>query len=158
MDKIQLVKLFYFADRGHLARYGRPIIGGTYYAMPFGPVCSELLNFLNSAVSENTHLPFVFPDENKVVEKGKHQLSDESWLSESDLEVLEDIYKNYGRIDKFRLSDMTHKLKAYSKHWPPKEGSRELIPYEDFFEDLDEKDRAILELILDEQQAWTDFT
>jgi len=155
MDKLQLVKLFYYIDREHLARYGRPIIGGSYYAMQFGPVCSELLDFLDSTATVNTSLLFMLLDK-QVIEKQGHQIADEDWLSESDLEVLEDIYKNYGHIDKFKLSDMTHELKAYKKNTPPENG-RKLIPYEDFFEDLDNNARKILEIIYDEQEAWADF-
>jgi uncharacterized phage-associated protein len=155
MDKLQLVKLFFFADREHLARYGRPIIGGTYYAMKFGPVCSELLDCLDSTATTNISLPFILLDK-QVAEKQGQQISNEDWLSESDLEVLEDIYKNYGHIDKFRLSDMTHDLKAYKKNMPPA-NSRKLIPYEDFFEDLDNSVKSILEIIYDEQDAWADF-
>ncbi len=150
MDKLQLVKLFFFADREHLAKYGRPIIGGNYYTMKYGPVCSELKDAIdngmgNSLVLDATH---------RLVANEKPTTD---WLSESDLEVLEDIYKNYGYTDQFRLSDITHNLEVYKKHWPPKNGKRELIPYEDFFADLDNNAKKMLEIIYDEQDAWADF-
>lgn len=148
MDKLQLVKLFFYADREHLVRYGRPIIGGTYYAMKFGPVCSELLD----TFKENN--PSFGINNQELTAKQKPSMD---WLSESDIEVLEDIYKNYGLIDRFRLSDMTHELKAYTKNMPPPNG-RKLIPYEDFFEDLDDNAKKMLEIIRDEQDAWVDFS
>ena len=152
MDKLTLVKLFFFADREHLAKYGRPIIGGTYYTMQKGPVCSELLTALDNSLNGSLTL---CPNHELIAK----EISSTDWLAESDLEVLENIYKNYGHIDKFRLSDITHNLAVYKKHWPPKEGRRELIPYEDFFADLtDERAKSMLEIIYDEQDAWADFS
>jgi uncharacterized phage-associated protein len=152
MDKLQLVKLFFFADREHLAKYGRPIIGGTYYTMRKGPVCSELLDALNECLDDS----LTVEPTHKLVAKVK---SSTDWLSESDLEVLEDVYKNYGYTDPFRLSEITHNLEVYKKHWPPKDGGqRELIPYEDFFDDLDGTAKKMLEIIYDEQNAWADFS
>jgi hypothetical protein len=40
MNKLKALKLVYFADRYHLRRYGRPITGDEYLAMPYGPVAS----------------------------------------------------------------------------------------------------------------------
>ena len=44
LEKLKLVKLIFFADREHLHRYGRPIVGGRYVAMPLGPVASQCLD------------------------------------------------------------------------------------------------------------------
>lgn len=151
MDKLQLVKLFFLADRAHLAKYGRPIIGGTYYTMSNGPVCSELLDAIKKSLDGSITLE----PNHKLTAK---EIPSTDWLSESDLEVLEEIYKDYGHTDPFRLSDITHNLKVYKKHWPPKNGKRELIPYEDFFEDLDDNARKMLGIIYDEQDAWADFS
>jgi uncharacterized phage-associated protein len=151
MDKLKLVKLFFWADRAHLAEYGRPIIGGTYYAMDYGPVSSELLDYLNEAKC-NT-LPFRIEGQCKLI---ANKPCDEEWLSQSDLDVLDDIYKNYGHIDPFRLSEITHELKAYKKNEPTK-GGRRCLSYEDFFLDLDDKAQKMLALIHEEQEAWADF-
>jgi len=40
VNKLKALKLVYFADRYHLRRFGRPITGDEYLAMPFGPVAS----------------------------------------------------------------------------------------------------------------------
>ena len=57
MDKLKLIKLFFYADRLHLLRYGRPIVGGHYFAMNFGPVSSELKDIVDST-EQNEQLPF----------------------------------------------------------------------------------------------------
>jgi uncharacterized phage-associated protein len=153
MGKLQLIKLFFWADREHLARYGRPIVGGNYYNLDHGPVSSELLNLVNEAGASS--LPF-------NIDSTTHQIStsgipDSRWLSKSDLDVLDEIYKQYGHFDGIQLRDMTHELRAYKENAPPKKSRKEL-PYEDFFLDLDAKAQEMLKIIHDEQEAWADFT
>ena len=37
----KIFKILYFADKKHIAQYGRPVIDDTYIAMEYGPVPSE---------------------------------------------------------------------------------------------------------------------
>ena len=48
MDLHALLKSFYFADKSHLNKYRRPIVGGTYRAMKFGPVPLEVYEMTKS--------------------------------------------------------------------------------------------------------------
>jgi uncharacterized phage-associated protein len=152
MDKLTLVKLVFFADREHLVKYGRPIIGGTYYTMEHGPVSSELLDLINSIETNDRRIPLKPCGHNiKAADSPNANL-----LSESDVTILDGIYQIYGHLDGFRLRDLTHELKAYKKNIPPK-GSRCELPYEDFFEDYPPQKRGMLNVILDEREAWADF-
>ena len=45
-DFHKIFKVIYFADRQHLADWGRPITGDTYIAMDAGPVPSRLYDML----------------------------------------------------------------------------------------------------------------
>src|ERR1700730_748466 len=38
IDVFHVCKVLYFADKTHLNRYGRPILGDTYFALAQGPV------------------------------------------------------------------------------------------------------------------------
>src|SRR3972149_5673575 len=78
LDKLQLVKMVLLADREHLARYGRPIIGGNYYTMKYGPVSSELKDYLDSP--ETSDSAFRVDDDFKVVGK---KPAGQDWLSQS---------------------------------------------------------------------------
>src|SRR5262249_13142313 len=49
-DKYKVCKLLFLADKYHLVRYGRPITGDRYYAMPYGPAPTTLLTLLSRAV------------------------------------------------------------------------------------------------------------
>ena len=151
LNRLKLVKLIFFADREHLAKYGRPIVGGVYYTLKHGPVCSELLTDIQNSDSDAT-LPFQNQNDSyDVSSTGDH--INEDFLSESDIEILEAIEQKYGHYDRFKLRDLTHELKAYKQNDPEAKGVGRLpLSYEDFFLDLD--DTSILELIYDNQEAW----
>jgi uncharacterized phage-associated protein len=151
MHKLQLVKLLFFADREHLAQYGRPITGGSYFAMKYGPVCSEFLNDINAAISPTATLI-----ESRVYKLFAKVTVDEDILSESDIEILEKVEREYGKYDRFALADITHTLKAWVSNYPDINANTSYpLPYEDFFLDLE--DNSILELICDEQEAWNEL-
>ncbi len=40
INKMKALKLVFFADRYHLRKYGRPVVGDEYLAMNYGPVAS----------------------------------------------------------------------------------------------------------------------
>ncbi|MBN2271569.1 MAG: SocA family protein [Sedimentisphaerales bacterium] len=155
MDKLKLIKLFFWADREHLVRYGRPIVGGEYYNLDYGPVSSELLNLVNESDADASSVPF--SSDKRTHQVCANGLCEERLLSKSDLDVLDEVYNRYGHMDGFQLSDMTHKLTAYTQNEPPK-GGRSALAYEDFFLDLaDAKSQEMLRIILDEQEAWMDL-
>ena len=47
-DFHKIFKILYFADRSHLAKYGRPITGDTYIKMKNGPVPTNLFNIFQT--------------------------------------------------------------------------------------------------------------
>ena len=55
-DFHKIFKIIYFADRQHLADWGRPITGDTYIAMEVGPVPSRLYDMLK-IVRGDSYLP-----------------------------------------------------------------------------------------------------
>ena len=150
MDKLKLVKLLFYADREHLARYGRPIVGGQYWAMDLGPVSGELKTHVDSATAEAA-LPFEGRGDYEFIAK---EPPNEDELSESDMEILDEIYSQYSHIDSIKLSTMTHELNVYKKN-KPERGSRKPVSYEDFFLDL--RDAGMLEIICEDQKVRSIF-
>jgi uncharacterized phage-associated protein len=146
LDRLKLFKLIFLADRLHLARYGRPIVGGRYYAMEHGPVASEFY----SAIKDNS-LDGALPEEGSYRVEAVRK-ADEDCLSESDLEILKEINDRYGSWDAWRLRDLTHTYEAWKKNYKGNNSSYPL-PYEDFFADLSSDDRGMLELIAETQEA-----
>ena len=51
LTKLKAAKLLYFADKDHLLKYGRPILGDVYFCLPYGPVPSVALNEMTDAIA-----------------------------------------------------------------------------------------------------------
>lgn len=110
IDKMSLYKFLFFADIEHLNKYGRPIIGGDYIAMQYGPVISQLNDLLSS---------------DELVESGAVKINDywitanreynNDYLSKSDKEALDCSYGRYCNLNAFELSDLSHRHQAWLK-------------------------------------------
>jgi uncharacterized phage-associated protein len=145
IDRLKLIKLVFLADRMHLKKYGRPIVGGRYCAMKHGPVSSELLAAVQQGALEGARTV----DDVRV--EGSAD-PDEDYLAQSDLEVLQQIDDDFGKLDTWLLRDHTHLFELWKNNFPGGNSSS-TIPYEDFFLDADEGEKALLELIRDHSEA-----
>ncbi|MCK5687258.1 SocA family protein [bacterium] len=114
---LHIFKVFYFADKDHLERYGRFICGDHYVAMKFGPVPSLVYDVLKYARGDSTF--FAPPTEKaQVISKaitvrGKFVVkamrkANESEFSQSDLECLNSAISKFGKIPFEELSELSH--------------------------------------------------
>lgn len=157
LTKLKAAKLFYFADKEHLLRYGRPILGDVYFCLPYGPVPSAALNTMGDAI-EKTEVEDadrnLFHQYLEVktfwnpypVFKAK-QKYDPDVFSESELEVLGNVVRQYGSYTARQLVDLTHNEPTWKvpNQFRSPEG-RAAIPYELFFFGASENTRPMLEL------------
>jgi uncharacterized phage-associated protein len=121
-DKYSLLKILYFAEQNHLAKYGRPITGDNIVAMDFGPVPSISYDEIKYS-KINPHF-FEITQENIVKAK---QAANEDLLSETDIECL-----NESIEDNKHLSFGDLKLKSHDAayHWTLENlGKNAIIPY-----------------------------
>jgi uncharacterized phage-associated protein len=146
LTKLKAAKLFYFADKEHLLRYGRPIIGDVYFALNLGPVPSHADDFFDEAQAAHQAGPST-PEQEEflqyldvVADYWPRYVAngDENFrvFSRSDLEVLADVAKTYGKLHWKRLVELSHREKAFKladEHRSP--NGRALMPYETFFDD-----------------------
>ncbi len=163
LTKLKAAKLLYFADKEHLLRYGRPILGDVYFCLPYGPVPSLALNEMSDAIAA----PEV-KDEDRNLFKSvlkvhrslftqhpvfQSKSFDPEVFSESELEILEEISKKYGRCTASQLVDLTHKEPTWTiaNEARTPEG-RAPIPYELFFVGASERAQQMLEVLLSEQE------
>jgi len=148
LDSRKLLKLVFLVDCAHLAAYGRPIIGGRYVAMKQGPVQSELYDLIKEAAHSNTG---AFRVERKYFLCANAPV-DEEFLSQSDMEILEQINDSYGHHDGYSLSVMTHQRESWKKNAPVTGGPQSVpIPYEDILAEC--CDARMRTLITDDQEA-----
>lgn len=159
LDKLKIAKLLYFADKYHLVRYGRPIVGDTYYALPFGPVPTRSLDIMGDACGTQ------FPDSlDSNVEKllkslyisyeGRYPTFtaksdvDYSSLSESEIEILDIIAEEYGMKTGSQLIDITHREKAWRET-----DENEPIDFRLMFDSEDaDNNRKRIELLEEDQE------
>lgn len=119
IGRFHVAKILYFAERFHLRKYGRPIVGDRYIAMENGPVPSFGYDILKGNIS---------PDEKAFVEGAlveekpfKHPAykagrePDLSYFSVSDKECLDEAVAHCIKRSFGSISDETHKHLAWEK-------------------------------------------
>src|SRR6266478_1829705 len=120
INKMKALKLVYFADRFHLRKYGRPVVGDEYLAMNYGPVASgtkdlaEMSDFLGEE-EKNYAKRFIKPTETALGYSSVAGI-DEKVLSASDREALEFAWKRFGHIEKYALAKLTHQYPDWKRH------------------------------------------
>jgi len=107
-----VVKMFYYADKNHLERYGRQITGDEFAAMRDGPVGSGIYDIIKYVRGDGLYL---FPERAKdifAVENNKnlHLVAEPNLdlLSESDIECLNDAIRAYGDKSFSWIKNDTH--------------------------------------------------
>ncbi len=95
IDNLKLNKILYFAQAWSLAKRGKPIFSEEIQAWDYGPVIPEVYHVYKCCGSnaiEEAEAPF-----------------DEKKLSSEELDLLIDVYRNYGKYTGWALKDMTHR-------------------------------------------------
>lgn len=147
LDKMKAAKLLFHADKFHLLKYGRPVIGDQYACMEYGPVPSASLNVMNDVLDHDEHFPPMAKelfDDYLIVEKGifrKYAVfrakrePDLDVFSDSDIEALEYAQMNFGAKSAWALSEESHAepcWQAANENRAP--GSSVMMDYRLFFE------------------------
>jgi uncharacterized phage-associated protein len=139
-------KVLFFAEKWHLNKYGRPVIGDTYIAMDEGPVPSAIRDYINQNF-RSTEKPAEF-DKAIKIEKGKYyrklhpgeRAPDISKLSETDKEEILNAIKYCKGKSRPYLSRITH----FEKAWAQAAANR-AMNYENFVDDKNPNREEILE-------------
>jgi|SRR5882724_1519974 len=113
----ETLKIRYFADKLHLAKYGWMASGDDYVAMKFGPVASGTYNLLKAARGDQSgwvHPLFVelVRDTLSVATDGRslqpRREADLTQLPASDVECLDEAIRQYGNMPFKKRTDMSH--------------------------------------------------
>jgi uncharacterized phage-associated protein len=145
IHKLKALKLVYFADRYHLRRYGRPVIGDEYLAMEYGPVPSntkdiaEISDFLGKQEREYAKA-FICPNEHHSYSSVRGV--EEKVFSQSDREALAWAWERFGHVRRFDLAELTHAYPEWKRHegaLKAKLVSRAPMSYRDFLDDPPKK-------------------
>jgi uncharacterized phage-associated protein len=148
-DKYKAGKLLFLADKHHLVRYGRPILGDDYRALVYGPIPQRTMDALHVLVGDQT----AWSGEEAATAERLGEVLDVDHrysyarlaakitpnldsLSLSEQRTLEHIVAEYGKRSFDELKILTHGMPAYRKAWEQRgTGLAVAMDYEDFFEE-----------------------
>ena len=147
IDIYHLAKILFYAEKWHLNKYGRPIVGDTYVKMAHGPAPSGALDL----VYRND---FTMPDRliKKTVEsldvtqnakgptliKARRRPNSRYYFSESDQEAIRWAYKTYANKSFVELREESHQEPAWQEAM-----LNDKIYYSDMMEAHPDKDAIV---------------
>jgi uncharacterized phage-associated protein len=120
IDHHHVVKTMFYADKKHLNKYGRPVLGDRYVKMRAGPVPSLVLDIINlngfavgAELLEKALSSFTVTQafQNKLIAPKRETVLDK--FSESDLEYLDNAFDFCKEMDFKKLCDISHEEKAW---------------------------------------------
>ena len=120
-DVFHLMKVIYYAEKLHLEKYGQSIYGDFFMKMEDGPVPSGAYDIVkcvrdgscpyDSKIEElKPNEALQMADHYKILPKRKPRLE---YLSESNMECLNEAVNNYGQMDFNSLWQIVHQEKPY---------------------------------------------
>lgn len=136
INVVKLVKLIYLADRAFMNAYDEPMLMDRLVSMRHGPVDSRTYDFVNEGGAGWDE--FISGREGHTVGVSNDTLTNDDLdeVSEAELEVLTNIWNDFGHMDQWQLVDYTHKN---CPEWEDPEGSSATIPYSRVFKFLGKK-------------------
>ncbi len=113
-DFHKIFKIIYFADRQHLADWGRPITGDTYIAMEAGPVPSRMYDMMkivrgDSYLPDTEGLSKYFEIENWMYVKPLVD-ADFNKLSRNEQEALDSSIEKYSALSYDEIKEKSHDI------------------------------------------------
>jgi len=145
LNKMKAIKIIWLSDRMHLRKYGRTITGDEYFAMKNGPVPSGTKDILqHSDFLSDTAKDYASEYITEVdVYNYKSLIAPEmDEFSDSDLDIIETVLSNYGGLNHFELSQLSHSFpewKRFESRLNSHMSSRYTIDQLDFFTNVDDE-------------------
>jgi uncharacterized phage-associated protein len=114
-----VAKILYYADKSHMADWGRPICGDFYVAMENGPVPSNTYRLVNreAIIGDDIINEFDSRIEKKDLQLFPRIDFNAIALSPSDMEYLKKSERIYGHMSFGALRDLVHKERAWRDAW-----------------------------------------
>ncbi len=108
-----ILKMVYVADRMHLERYGRPITGDSFYALPEGACPTKIYDSMKSLRGDNATNYLPSGEALLRVDAKTHDVEitgmpDMGELSASDVECLEETISILKKRGRWHIRDMAH--------------------------------------------------
>jgi uncharacterized phage-associated protein len=131
IDVLKVIKLVYLADRESIKRFGFPILDEPRVSMPHGPVNSVTYSHIQGEYDLEACGWSLY-----LSDRANHQVSVQSdspsgfdELSDADIQCLDNVWREFGHMQKWELRDWTHSPKNIPE-WENPNGSSLPIPIE----------------------------
>ncbi len=108
IEKLKLIKLLYFAERKFLSENHHPMLFDEYYSLPHGPICSSTLNGMNGIIHEEIWDDYIARNGNVVVAIKHLSRDDLDEVSDTELAVVDDIWRDFGQMTASQLRNYSH--------------------------------------------------
>jgi uncharacterized phage-associated protein len=129
LNYMKLIKLLYLADRGSLGKWGRPITGDRFFAMPHGPVLSKVYDQIMAGPDPRVEADPWF----RLIRKDNYDVAllsenpPRGDLSQREVNLLCSIFEEFKGMDHWQLRDYCH---AELPEWEDPKGSSYPISFE----------------------------
>lgn len=136
MSHLKLMKLLYLADRESMRRYGEPISQDRMVSMPHGPVLSQTYDLMSGCAqsSEDGWESWIADIQDHQVKLRREVKPDElGYLSDADIEILEQVWQQFGGMKRWEIRDYTH---DHCPEWEDPHGSSKPLKPEAVFRAL----------------------
>lgn len=149
IDKMALIKLIYLMERAFIKKYGSPMLYDEFFSMEHGPICSSVLDGINSSTDYEFWPDYIKLSGIKdVTPVSKFTRDDLDELSDAEFEILEKIWSEHGTKTASELRNYTHR--HCSEYEDVEAGYREPISYEKLLIELKVPDRDCILAEIDE--------
>ena len=144
-----ILKLAFFADRYHIRNHARPISMDDYFAFPFGPSGSSLMDIMRMPEAVSISDTGIKSGRNYTVQLDNTKIN-RSLFSNTDIEAMDLSLEHFApfiRKGDFVLSEISHaypEWNQYKELFASKRTRRERIAYEDFLKNVDESHPLLL--------------
>lgn len=142
INVVKLIKLIYLADRQHMASYEEPMFMDSFVSMRLGPVNSGAYECVNSGAEGWDEFISDKADHNVALAKDFKSDDDLDELSEADLEILNNIWDEFGHMNQWDLVTYTH---DHCPEWENPGNSSVPIPYSRIFKFLNKENAEKLD-------------
>jgi len=138
--KLKLIKLLYFAERRFIFEYHHPMLFDEYYSLPHGPICSGALNGIDGIIHGKIWDKYIARNGNIVVAIKSLSRDELDEVSDAELAVVDDIWRDFGHMTPSQLRNYSHEN---CPEYTETEG-RIPISYKQILRAVGEKDADVL--------------
>ncbi len=117
LNYTKLIKLMYLADREALKKWNRPVTGGSYVSMDYGPVLSEVYDWMKGKAENKYWLVSIKKQDFDAV---LIQDAGDGELSEAEEKLLGEVDRKF---KKYSFGEMVDYCHVHTKEWEDPNGS-----------------------------------